>query len=90
MNLSIGSKETLIERQTYSILDWVGDVGGLMDGLRIIAVNLVAPLAALNLKAELLKSIYDPAKQLQQSWIDGRNMKNYCKSAKYRRLLDTV
>ena len=35
-----------IERQTYSVLDWLGDIGGLGEALVIIGAYLVAPVAA--------------------------------------------
>ena len=38
------------ERKTYSILEWLGDVGGLFDGLLIIGSNLISPIAALVLR----------------------------------------
>ena len=34
-----------VERKTYSILEWLGDVGGLREGLLLIGVSLVAPFA---------------------------------------------
>ena len=33
-----------IDRQTYSLLDWLGDWGGLMDALFMIAEVIIAPL----------------------------------------------
>ena len=47
-----------IERQTYSILTWLGDVGGLYDGLRILASSLIAPVAAKMLRQEQLSKIF--------------------------------
>ena len=44
---------TTIERQTYSILDWLGDVGGLLDGLKIIGSLLIAPIASFTMRVEL-------------------------------------
>lgn len=35
--LYFGQDQTVIERQTYSMLEWLGDIGGLSDALRIIA-----------------------------------------------------
>ena len=35
----------VIERSTYSLLDWLGDVGGLYDGLKLIGTALVSPFA---------------------------------------------
>ena len=39
-----------INRQTYSLLDWLGDCGGLMDALFLIAEILVAPFASFALR----------------------------------------
>ena len=36
------------------MLEWLGDVGGLFDGLIIIFSYLVTPIAAFTMKAELL------------------------------------
>ena len=44
----------VIERQTYSVLEWLGDVGGLFDMLGLIGGTIIGPLAAFSLKAELL------------------------------------
>ena len=45
---------TIIERHSYSVLDWVGDVGGLLDGLKVLGGFFVAPIATFALKVELL------------------------------------
>ena len=47
-----------IGRQTYSILDWLGDMGGLVDALYYITKLLIHPLAAVALKTELLTSLF--------------------------------
>ena len=39
----------ITERATYSILEWAGDVGGLFDGLCLIARIFVSPLATYSL-----------------------------------------
>ena len=41
---------TTIERKTYDILELLGDVGGLFDGLKIIGGFFVTPIAAFALK----------------------------------------
>ena len=43
------------ERQTYSILDLLGDVGGLNDSLRLIGASLVSPFASFALNSKLAK-----------------------------------
>ena len=52
--MNVSHSLTTIERQTYSILDWFGDVGGLYDGLKILAALFVSPVATFALKTELL------------------------------------
>ena len=32
-----------ISRQTYGVLDWMGDWGGLMDALKLLAQLLIMP-----------------------------------------------
>ena len=39
----------IIERSTYSILEWLGDVGGLFDMLCLIGGFLIGPLATYSL-----------------------------------------
>ena len=41
-------------RQTYSILDWLGDLGGLLDMLIAIASYIVAPMVSYRLETTLL------------------------------------
>ena len=48
------SSFTTIERKTYSLLEWLGDVGGLFDGISIIASSIVSSFSAFALKAQLL------------------------------------
>ena len=48
----------VVERQTYSVLDWLGDLGGLFDALRYSVGLIIAPIAAYALKAELLSSVF--------------------------------
>ena len=52
--LEIWPDQTVIERQTYSFLEWLGDIGGLFDALKIIGASIVSPFAAFYLKVELL------------------------------------
>ena len=48
----------MVTRQTYSILDWLGDMGGLFDALYLIGMIIVAPISNFALKAELLSSMF--------------------------------
>ena len=42
------------ERYTYSFLEWIGDVGGVADGLYFSGFFLMQPFAIFAVKAELL------------------------------------
>ena len=60
---------TTIERQTYSMLEWLGDVGGLFEGLNGIGFFLVAPLATFAMRMELLTSTFSFAKNSHDTLI---------------------
>ena len=53
--MSLDSEIT--ERETYGLLEWLGDIGGLIDALRYLVGFLLTPLAAYSLKVELLNSV---------------------------------
>ena len=40
------------------MLEWLGDVGGLFDGLGIVANIVIGPFASFALKAELLNKFF--------------------------------
>ena len=50
--------ERNFQRSVYSILDYLGDVGGLLDGLRLIAVSLIVPFSSYNYITLLLKQLF--------------------------------
>ena len=54
VTLNLHLEHTTAERQTYSLLDWIGDIGGLFDGLRIFIGKIIAPIAAIALRSDLL------------------------------------
>ena len=47
-----------INRDTYSLLDWLGDLGGLLDALYIIASIFIFPIARFSLHARLLSTLF--------------------------------
>ena len=53
-----GPSVTEIERTTYSTLDWIGDVGGLFDGLLIIGRFALGPLASFALRAKVFATLF--------------------------------
>ena len=56
--LELGQTVYKVERQTYSLLDWLGDVGGLFDGLCIIFSSIMGTLASLSLKSKILALVF--------------------------------
>ena len=46
LHLAVSRDLHVIERWTYSLLDWFGDWGGLLDSLNFIASILVGPFSA--------------------------------------------
>ena len=49
---------TTIERSTYNLLEWFGDVGGLLEALKIIGGFIAAPFATFALNSKLLFLIF--------------------------------
>ena len=56
--LSIGPDLKVIERQTYSILDWLGEVGGLYEALRIVGSCIASPFAVTALNSKILEKLF--------------------------------
>ena len=56
--LELGQSIFKVERNTYSLLEWLGDVGGLFDGLCIIFSSLFGSLATLSLKFKILTLVF--------------------------------
>lgn len=62
MYLNLDSEVT--ERETYSLLEWLGDIGGLLDALRHIGTFVVAPITSFSLSSDLLSSIFTRQKHV--------------------------
>ena len=52
--LELSKSQMTIERQAYSMLELTGDVGGLLDGLKLIGGFLITPIATLALRIKLM------------------------------------
>ena len=65
--LELSQETTMIERQTYNLLEWVGDVGGLYDGLRLIFSSIIAPVAAFAMQSELLSLAFKQVDQTEST-----------------------
>lgn len=53
-----GQDSLTINRQTYSALDWLGDIGGLLDSLYIIGAVFMSPFAYFTLQINLLTKMF--------------------------------
>ena len=51
---SLSTDMQVTERRAYSILEWLGDVGGLLDALRYIGYYLITPITAFKMRVALL------------------------------------
>ena len=53
MSVTLSPDVPKIRRKTDSLLDWLGDWGGLLDSLFFLADILVSPLSAFMMKSKL-------------------------------------
>ena len=75
----------MIERSTYDVLEWLGDVGGLHDALSIIGYYIVYPFAAFNLNFLLLKRLFN-RESFKDSGISQSVCQYFCANPQLRRL----
>lgn len=54
VSFELGKDLRQINRQTYSLLDWLGDVGGLLEALFAIGDFIIGPFASYALKAKIV------------------------------------
>ena len=75
-SLEIVAKPTAImtSRQTYAVLEWLGDVGGLNDSLYIIAQIFLAPFTSFFNSSFMAKNIFRYTKKTSDSESFERKM----------------
>ena len=56
--ISLDDKKTKWSRQTYSLLDFLGDLGGLFDALKLIVASIVGPFARFGLNLSIISGVY--------------------------------
>ena len=49
---------TIVNRQTYMLLDWLGDLGGLLDALYIMFWLIATPSSTFALQSSLMSSLF--------------------------------
>ena len=57
-HLYANDKMSILGRETYSVLEFLGDVGGLNEALRIIFGLLIAPFATMQLQSFLANRLF--------------------------------
>ena len=58
------------ERSTYSLLDWLGDLGGLYDALKYICSFIISPLSVFAMNQTVLTKLFrfkDHEKKIKHS-----------------------
>ena len=55
--------KTIYSRQTYSLLDFFGDLGGLFNALKLIVAKIVSPFAGYALNLTFVTGIFTQLKQ---------------------------
>lgn len=58
IEVNFSPDRNLINRQTYSLLDWLGDLGGLLDALYLFGFVLIHPIARFAIDSRLLYSLF--------------------------------
>lgn len=56
--MTLDQNVTQIERKTYSSLEWLGDIGGLYDALKLIGHFFVYPIALMQVNKEILNQTF--------------------------------
>ena len=51
--IELSQSKTIIERSTYDVLEWLGDIGGLFDAFIYLGFVLISPFAAIAFKLKL-------------------------------------
>ena len=58
MDLFLDPRVRTFQRNTYDVLGWLGDIGGLIDAVYIILKITLLPITTFNLKSFLLTLMF--------------------------------
>ena len=61
------SKTKVYQRSVYNFLDFIGDVGGLLDGLKLICQTLLIPFSSFNFTSYILTKLFFVRKEKEKS-----------------------
>ena len=56
--LNLSFDENITQRETYDILEWMGDLGGLFEALQIIGYIIMAPITAFALSSHMANLLF--------------------------------
>ena len=73
LNFHFDREMQVWNRQTYSVLDFLGDLGGLYDALRLICSILVVPISAISLKVSIMTSLFTKLVKSEDQSIEPLN-----------------
>ena len=66
--IELGQNRVVSERATYGALEWIGDIGGLLDGLSIVGQVLAGPIASFSMRASLLSVIQNSSSNKENNF----------------------
>ena len=75
IEINASMDQTFITRETYSMLDYLGDLGGLFDAFKILGGILISPVSGFALKSRLLSTIFrtaTPSDERKESYESGK------------------
>lgn len=76
------SPDTVVyQRQVYSFLDFLGDVGGLLDALKLIGVSLISFVYGGSLQHFLLSKVFYFGLDTRKQQVFGQDNQNLIKQA---------
>ena len=58
MSLQLNREQTMIIRQAYGLLDYFGDIGGLIDGLYYLISMLFSPFWKFSISSHMLSKLF--------------------------------
>ena len=58
VEVNLEQRKQTINRETYDLLQWLGDLGGLMDALYYILLLILRPFTSFRLSGLLLSSLF--------------------------------
>ena len=58
METFLDQRILIYNRSTYGLLDWVSDIGGMVDALLLLLKMIIAPITTFNLKSYLLTIMF--------------------------------